>query len=156
MPCNQQRLSEFNQFVKKIIRSTAPNVTANVVIMALYYVFKLRSATRHLPMQFGQRCEFRIWLTALMVSDSYLNDNSYTCKSWAQVSGFTAKECATMKREFLQAVHFSLASTKADFLNWLRILRKYSIRSEIPNYPSKYGIPSPPLSNASLNSSDLI
>ena len=125
LPENASLIKDFHSFVIKIISSTAPNVTPSVLLTALYFVRRLRIATRRMGIPSGNRCEFRIWLTALMLADAYLNDNAFTASSWAKVSGFSSYECATMRREFLISIRYDLHVTESQYSRWLFSLEKY-------------------------------
>ena len=58
-------LSDFISFVSNIISSASPNVSPSVILTSLLYVKRLKDCTKsQIPL--GYRCEFRIWLTALM------------------------------------------------------------------------------------------
>jgi len=57
-------VSDFICFVVKVISSSA-NISPSVILTSLLYVKRLRISNKfQIPL--GNRCEYRIWLTALM------------------------------------------------------------------------------------------
>ncbi len=54
-----------------------------------------------------------------------LDDNTYTNKTWAEVSGITVKEIHVMEVEFLSNMRYSLMVTKVEWEDWLKKLAKF-------------------------------
>jgi hypothetical protein len=64
-PQSEENVSDFISFVLKIISLSNPNMSPSVILTSLLYVKRLRIATK-LQIPLGSKCEYRIWLTALM------------------------------------------------------------------------------------------
>lgn len=64
-------------------------------------------------------CNYRLWIASLILADLYLNDNSYTCQSWSEVSGLEAKECAHIKTLLLRMLGWSLEVSTFAYSCWL-------------------------------------
>lgn len=64
-PASEGIVSDFISFVLKVITSSSPNISPSMILTSLLYVKRLRISTK-LQIPLGNRCEFRIWLTALM------------------------------------------------------------------------------------------
>jgi hypothetical protein len=81
---------------------------------------------------------------------SVLDDNTYTNKTWAEVSGISVTEIHVMEVEFLSNMRYSLLASAADWEDWQMKLRTYYTFCETaakPVYlqtsPHHGGIPSP-------------
>nr|KAJ3401368.1 hypothetical protein HK105_004496 [Polyrhizophydium stewartii] len=110
---------QFQEYVAKLLTATSNNVTPPVILTSLKYLERLRKAVGA-PGAAGS--EFRIWVTALSLADAFVNDNAYTAKSWADVSGIPPVECVSMRKEFLAAIGYNLYVTEAEYADWLRTL----------------------------------
>lgn len=62
----------------------AAQVSHSVVILALLFVSRLKSKN---PINGLPGSEFRASITALALGNKVLDDNTYTAKTWAEVSG---------------------------------------------------------------------
>jgi hypothetical protein len=69
-------------------------------------------------------CHYRLWIASMMLADIYLNDNSYTSVSWAEVSGLAARECAYIKTALLQMLGWSLEISTQQYSHWLEGLSR--------------------------------
>ncbi|KAG1753080.1 hypothetical protein EDD22DRAFT_914257 [Suillus occidentalis] len=61
--------------------------------------------------------EFRIAVAALMMANKFLDDNTYTNKTWSEVSGIE------MEKEFLAGIDFNLYISKKTYESWMHLLR---------------------------------
>ncbi|CAI6336448.1 unnamed protein product [Periconia digitata] len=103
--------------------STILSVTrlgTNHVVLAMLYVYRLKSINRTVVGKAGS--EYRLALIALMLANKYLDDNCYTNKTWAEVSGIVNPEICIMEVEFLSNMRYSLAVTLQDWDFWLERL----------------------------------
>lgn len=66
--------------------------------LALLFIYRLKSSHPHLKGKEGS--EFRIAITALMLSNKSLEDHTYTNKSWSEISGIDLKDINKMEVEF--------------------------------------------------------
>lgn len=84
-----------------------------------------------------------------------LDDNTYTNKTWAEVSGISVTEIHVMEVEFLSNMRYSLLASKEQWQEWQEKLGKFSAycdrASRIPLSPSPqlvptlhHALPSPP------------
>lgn len=55
-----------------------------------------------------------------------MDDNTYTNKTWAEVSGITVQEIHVMEVEFLSNMRYSLLATKEEWEEWLAKLSCFS------------------------------
>ncbi|KAG6865822.1 hypothetical protein C0991_011441 [Blastosporella zonata] len=109
----------FVQFMQKLLETT--QVSQSVIVLSLHYIYRLKDRNRFTPAQPGS--EFRIAVAGLMMANKFLDDNTYTNKTWADVSGIDLPEINRMEREFLMGVDFNLYITKATYESWLNLLK---------------------------------
>ena len=60
-----------------------------------------------------------------MLTDLVLDDNTYTNKTWAEVSGISVTEIHVMEVEFLSNMRYSLLASKEQWEEWLAKLGKF-------------------------------
>ena len=119
---------QFISFVNQVL--TLTDVSISSVILSLKYIQMLGTKISLL----GSRgSEYRIWLTALMLADIFLNDNAFTTKSWAEASGIPATDIAIQKREFLFGLNFKLKIQDDEYCLWLSILESFLNQIAIMN-----------------------
>ncbi|KAJ1549701.1 hypothetical protein HK096_010993, partial [Nowakowskiella sp. JEL0078] len=63
--------------------------------------------------------EIRLFTIALHLADSYINDASFTTKSWSEASKLPANEIATMQREALMFLNWNIYISKEEFELWI-------------------------------------
>lgn len=72
-----------------------------------------------------------------------LDDNTYTNKTWAEVSGISVAEIHVMEVEFLSNMRYSLLASKEEWAEWQKKLGKFWLycdqagRTPIPNFSSQ-------------------
>ncbi|KAG5652828.1 hypothetical protein H0H81_003452 [Sphagnurus paluster] len=109
----------FVQFMQKLLETT--QVSQSVIVLSLHYIYRLKDRNRFTPAQSGS--EFRIAVAGLMMANKFLDDNTYTNKTWSEVSGIDLTEINKMEREFLVAVDFNLYVDKPTYESWLNLLK---------------------------------
>ncbi|KAG6909085.1 hypothetical protein DXG01_002066 [Tephrocybe rancida] len=109
----------FVQFMQKLLETT--QVSQSVIVLSLHYIYRLKDRNRFTPAQPGS--EFRIAVAGLMMANKFLDDNTYTNKTWSEVSGIDLPEINRMEREFLMGVDFNLYVDKATYESWLNLLK---------------------------------
>ena len=117
-------------------------VTPNVIILALMFIYRLKSMNPGVKGKVGS--EFRLLTVALMlgnkceskslnlsllanVSILVLDDNTYTNKTWAEVSGISVQEIHVMEVEFLSNMRYSLFVHEKQWDEWHKRLGKFSV-----------------------------
>ncbi|KAG5643051.1 hypothetical protein DXG03_001629 [Asterophora parasitica] len=109
----------FVSFMQKLLETT--QVSHSVIVLSLHYIYRLKDRNRFTPAQQGS--EFRIAVAGLMMANKFLDDNTYTNKTWSEVSGIDLTEINRMEREFLMAVDFNLYVDKATYESWMNLLK---------------------------------
>ncbi|EAT76466.2 hypothetical protein SNOG_16094 [Parastagonospora nodorum SN15] len=69
--------------------------------------------------------EYRLLTVALMLGNKFLDDNTYTNKTWAEVSGISVQEVHIMEVEFLSNMRYSLFTSKERWEEWHTVLGKF-------------------------------
>ena len=126
----------FVQFMQKLLETT--QVSQSVMVLSLHYIHRLKERNRFTPAQSGS--EFRIAVAGLMMANKFLDEyvvlflvserdflsffsNTYTNKTWSEVSGIDLEEINRMEREFLVGVDFNLYVDKSTYESWLNLLK---------------------------------
>jgi hypothetical protein len=71
-----KRTTAFKQFCQKVIKAT--QVSCACIVLGLYYIHRLRSAYPYIHASVGS--EIRLFTTALVLANKYLDDNTFTNK----------------------------------------------------------------------------
>jgi hypothetical protein len=134
----------FKKWVSNVLTTT--QVTQNVVILALLYINRLKKANPTVKGRAGS--EYRLLTVALMLGNKFLDDNTYTNKTWADVSGISVNEIHVMEVEFLSNMRYSLLVSAEEWEQWLARLTKFWSYLELAQQvespsPSPLLIPSP-------------
>ncbi|KAF8139811.1 cyclin-domain-containing protein [Boletus edulis] len=116
----------FVQFMQKLLETT--QVSQSVIVLSLHYIWRLKERNRFTAGLPGS--EFRIAVAALMMANKFLDDNTYTNKTWSEVSGIDLGEINRMEREFLLGVEFSLYVSGKKYESWLNLLKGLVLAKE--------------------------
>ncbi|KAG8220195.1 cyclin-domain-containing protein [Butyriboletus roseoflavus] len=116
----------FVQFMQKLLETT--QVSQSVIVLSLHYIWRLKERNRFTSGLPGS--EFRIAVAALMMANKFLDDNTYTNKTWSEVSGIDLSEINRMEREFLMGVDFALYVSGKKYESWLNLLKGLVLAKE--------------------------
>ncbi|CAO3649183.1 unnamed protein product [Cunninghamella echinulata] len=106
--------NSFRKYCRTILQQT--QLSESVVLLSLKYISLL---LRNNPQLRGaEGSEYRLFTVALMLANKFLDDNTFTNKTWSDISGMKVKELNVMEFEFLDVLHFQLFIPKADFDHW--------------------------------------
>ncbi|VUC32159.1 unnamed protein product, partial [Clonostachys rosea] len=141
---------QFQKWVLQVLSTT--QVTQNVILLALLFIYRLKRSTPQIKGRAGS--EYRLLIVALMLGNKFLDDNTYTNKTWAEVSAFAVKEIHIMEVEFLSNMRYNLLASQQEWDEWLEKLacfREYYERAaRLPASPihipaSANGLPHSPI-----------
>ncbi|KAL0931480.1 cyclin-related 2 [Colletotrichum truncatum] len=113
---------QFKKWAYSVLSTT--QVTQNVILLALLFVYRLKTTNPVVKGRSGS--EYRLLTVALMLGNKFLDDNTYTNKTWAEVSGISVQEIHVMEVEFLSNMRYSLLATKEEWEEWLVKLACFS------------------------------
>ncbi|KAJ5578192.1 uncharacterized protein N7459_007156 [Penicillium hispanicum] len=106
--------SGFQKWVATLLSTT--QVSQNVILLALLFVYRLKKFNSGVKGKKGS--EFRLMTVALMLGNKFLDDNTYTNKTWAEVSGIAVQEIHVMEVEFLSNIRYDLFASEAEWDRW--------------------------------------
>ncbi|KAM0322200.1 hypothetical protein ACHAQA_009690 [Verticillium albo-atrum] len=112
----------FKKWAYGVLSTT--QVTQSVILLALLFVYRLKMTNPAVKGRSGS--EYRLLTVALMLGNKFLDDNTYTNKTWAEVSGISVQEIHVMEVEFLSNMRYSLLTTKDEWEDWLSKLACFS------------------------------
>ncbi|RDW88592.1 hypothetical protein BP6252_00624 [Coleophoma cylindrospora] len=142
--------SGFRKWVVTILSTT--QVTQNVILLALLFIYRLKTINPGVKGRSGS--EYRLLTVALMLGNKFLDDNTYTNKTWAEVSGISVTEIHVMEVEFLSNMRYSLLASKEQWEEWQTKLGKFWTYCDQASR-APVNLPSPlsgPISHAALPS----
>ena len=127
-------------------------VTQNVILLALMFIYRLKKLNPTVKGKSGS--EFRLLTVALMLGNKFLDDNTYTNKTWAEVSGISVQEIHIMEVEFLSNMKYTLYVSELEWTAWHQKLGRfwdYFDKAATARGPSSLlnlapNLPSPPAS----------
>ncbi|SPO31307.1 uncharacterized protein UTRI_05882_B [Ustilago trichophora] len=117
----------FTDFVRNMLNAT--QVSKSVIILALLYIHRLKSKNPGLRGQDGS--EFRLFVTALMLANKFLDDHTYTNKTWSDLSGLKLKDVTKMEIEFWLGLSSNIHASDADFRSWIGTLEILAERRQL-------------------------
>lgn len=88
----------------------------NVITLALAFIYRLKKLNSSVKGKPGS--EYRLLTVALMLANKFLDDHTYTNKTWAEVSGITVAEVHIMEVEFLSNMKYSLFISAEEWDKW--------------------------------------
>jgi hypothetical protein len=149
----------FRKWVTTILSTTL--VAQNVVLLALLFIYRLKKLNPTVRGKPGS--EYRLLTVALMLGNKFLDDNTYTNKTWAEVSGIVVGEVHIMEVEFLSNMKYCLFTSAEDWAKWQTLLGKFASFVDKASQPQQQrpapilppasslnlpmALPSPPVSN---------
>ncbi|KAI0078529.1 hypothetical protein K474DRAFT_1660340 [Panus rudis PR-1116 ss-1] len=116
----------FVRFMQKLLETT--QVSQSVIVLSLRYIYRLKERNRYTHGSAGS--EYRVAVAALMLANKFVDDNTYTNKTWSEVSGIALDELNKMEREFLMGIDFSLYVDEATYDSWLNLLQGLILAKE--------------------------
>ncbi|ORX56799.1 hypothetical protein DM01DRAFT_1319866 [Hesseltinella vesiculosa] len=136
----------FKRFCLQVLNAT--QLTESAVYLALGYIANLLRANPSIEGAEGS--EYRLFIVALMLANKFLDDNTFTNKTWSEVSGMNIQDLNIMESEFLEALDYSLFVRDQDYTQWKRSLDscRQQLRLDLPFHHhqallQKLGVASP-------------
>ncbi|CAG8466891.1 42429_t:CDS:2 [Gigaspora margarita] len=93
----------FKKFCRDVISAT--QVSRSVIHLSLLYIHRMKINNPAIKGQNGS--EYRTFTVALMLANKFLDDNTYTNKTWSEVTNIPVSEINTMEMEFLDGMMVS-------------------------------------------------
>ncbi|CAO3636387.1 unnamed protein product [Cunninghamella blakesleeana] len=108
----------FKRFCLQVLSST--QLTESAVYLGLKYICHLLESNPSIEGAEGS--EYRLFIVALMLANKFLDDNTFTNKTWSEVSGMKVQDLNIMESEFLEALEYTLFVRDEDYKKWKSIL----------------------------------
>lgn len=135
----------FMKWVTTILSTTL--VAQNVVLLALLFIHRLKKLNPTVRGKPGS--EYRLLTVALMLGNKFLDDNTYTNKTWAEVSGINVNEVHIMEVEFLSNMKYCLFTSSEQWAQWQSLLGRFAEFFQRASKPQPRKPPAPILPPAS-------
>ncbi|KAK4223904.1 hypothetical protein QBC38DRAFT_372163 [Podospora fimiseda] len=134
----------FKNWTAQVVSTT--QIARNVVLLGLLYIYRLKHRMSTARALVGS--EYRLLTVAMMLGNKFLDDNTYTNKTWADVTTLGVADIHMMEVEFLSNVRYNLLVSADEWQEWLLKLsniREYmTLAQRTPSpTPSPLLIPSP-------------
>ncbi|KAL4917555.1 cyclin-domain-containing protein [Aspergillus aurantiobrunneus] len=139
----------FQKWVSSILSTT--QVSQNVILLALLFIYRLKKFN---PAVRGKKgSEYRLMTIALMLGNKFLDDNTYTNKTWADVSRISVQEIHVMEVEFLSNLRYNLFASEKEWSQWhvkLGLFAEFFNNAPLASDNSEL-LPTPPVPRLSPN-----
>ncbi|KAL4934696.1 putative mucin [Aspergillus undulatus] len=136
----------FQKWLSSILSTT--QVSQNVILLALLFIYRLKMSN---PTVRGKKgSEYRLMTVALMLGNKFLDDNTYTNKTWADVSRISVQEIHVMEVEFLSNLRYNLYASEKEWTQWhvkLGLFADFFNKAPL----ASDNIPTPPIHRLSPN-----
>ncbi|WVW81934.1 hypothetical protein I302_103937 [Kwoniella bestiolae CBS 10118] len=109
--------ADFSKFVSRMLSVTS--VSHSVAIIALLYVYRLKMKNKFYSTPGSEQ---RPFIAGLMLGNKYLDDNTYTNATWAELAGMTLPEINKMETEFLIGLNYQLGVPVEEYTRWKNLL----------------------------------
>lgn len=102
----------FKSFICSVLQQS--QLTPTALSLALYYIYRLKSK----PISAHANSEYRVFTTALVLANKFLDDNTYTNVTWAKMTKLPLAEISVMEIEFLKCLQYRLVVRDAEWTGW--------------------------------------
>lgn len=138
----------FSAFVNNILKTT--QVSDSIIKLSLYYIYCLKVRNFGLHGQLGS--EYRLFLTSLILANKFLDDCTYTNKTWSDVSHTPLYEITKMEMQLFAGIGTNANLNADKFRRWCATLDVLVVQRErdlhllkLRESPASGTFPSPPL-----------
>ncbi|KAL9560035.1 hypothetical protein MBANPS3_000150 [Mucor bainieri] len=120
----------FKKFCYQVL--TATQLQESAVYLSLKYIAILLQSNPSIEGAEGS--EYRLFIVALMLANKFLDDNTFTNKTWSDVSGMKVHDLNIMEAEFLEALDYNLFVREYDYTVWKHLLEECRDRAQMSYY----------------------
>ncbi|CAG8491777.1 4451_t:CDS:2 [Diversispora eburnea] len=110
-----QPTDAFKKFCRDVISAT--QVSHSVILLSLLYTARMKMNYPTIKGQNGS--EYRTFTCALMLANKFLDDNTYTNKTWSEVTNIPVTEINMMEKEFLSSLDYQLYVSEQQYFEWV-------------------------------------
>lgn len=120
----------FKKFCFQVL--TATQLQESAVYLSLKYIAILLQSNP--TIEGAEGSEYRLFIVALMLANKFLDDNTFTNKTWSEVSGMKVHDLNIMESEFLEALDYNLFVREHEYGIWKQLLEECRDRSKLSYY----------------------
>ncbi|WFD26826.1 PHO85 cyclin-5 [Malassezia nana] len=80
-----------------------------------------------------------MFLAAIVVASKFLQDRTYSNRTWAKISGLSPREIEQLERIFLRTIQYNLYVNEAQWTAWTRELTLQRLHIKLPCMPQESG-----------------
>jgi len=77
-------------------------------------------------------CGRRMFLAAIVVASKFLQDRTYSNRTWAKITGLPPREIEQLERVFLHTIQYNLYVDEAQWAAWTRDLSLQRLHTRLP------------------------
>jgi len=116
----------FRKFCLDVLSATL--LSPSVILLSLKYIRKLmlNLKSSNKIVNTGDGAEYRFFTGALILANKFLDDNTFTNKTWADITGMKIKDVNHLEMQFLSGIDFRLFTTPSEYSEWLASLTQFT------------------------------
>ncbi|KAK9471168.1 uncharacterized protein V1510DRAFT_218645 [Dipodascopsis tothii] len=111
----------FKKFTSQILSST--RLPCSTIILALVYLSKRCEAGITIPRD--PSSVYKLLIVSLLLANKFNDDNTFTNKSWAEVTGMPIADLTKIEAEWLVAVEWKLNLKDHELQDWNKWLQRW-------------------------------
>ncbi|KAF9952627.1 hypothetical protein BGZ72_006054 [Mortierella alpina] len=116
----------FRKFCLDVLSATL--LSPSVILLSLKYIQQLMINLKESNkiVNTGDGAEYRFFTGALILANKFLDDNTFTNKTWADITGMKIKDVNHLEMQFLNGIDFRLFTSPAHYSEWLANLTQFT------------------------------
>ncbi|KAG0340965.1 hypothetical protein BG004_006210, partial [Podila humilis] len=116
----------FRKFCLDVLSATL--LSPSVILLSLKYIQKLmiNLRTSNKIVNTGDGAEYRFFTGALILANKFLDDNTFTNKTWADITGMKIRDINHLEMQFLNGIDFKLFTSQTEYSEWLAGLTQFT------------------------------
>ncbi|KAG0055357.1 hypothetical protein BGZ83_008877 [Gryganskiella cystojenkinii] len=116
----------FRKFCLDILCATL--LSPSVILLSLKYIRQLMVGLKRSNkiVNTGEGAEHRFFTGALILANKFLDDNTFTNKTWSEITGMRVKDVNHLEMQFLNGIDFRLFTSPAEYSEWLASLTQFT------------------------------
>ncbi|KAG0372732.1 hypothetical protein BGX24_012655 [Mortierella sp. AD032] len=116
----------FRKFCLDVLSATL--LSPSVILLSLKYIQQLMINLKESNkiVNTGEGAEYRFFTGALILANKFLDDNTFTNKTWADITGMKIKDVNHLEMQFLSGIEFRLFTSSWQYSEWLAKLTQFT------------------------------
>lgn len=117
-PDTSNEFARLRAFVERVVRIMKLGRAAVIYSMAMTERF----CTLHPAVNKINHSHYGLFISGMMMANKFLDDATYSNKTWAKLTGQSIREINRMERSYLERLNFNLSIDPASFSHWAEVL----------------------------------